>query len=403
MRLNRSVVPLTIGLLFVAAGCRGEAEPGPPRPPGPGSPSAAADATPSGVEPIPVEVAFFESPDGGEADRPAVTAFQAATLAFSNAAFAGDLPVAVEVVVHDTGEDASTVAEVAAQVAADPTVVAAIGAPGLDRQTALGDALHAAGMPWISLSGHGADLGRQGWTGWRRMVADETAQGWVLADAVEALGIPDGACLMGDGTAASRSLLRAVADTYQGEVALRAVVGEAQGEVTAAAEAAAVSGCGAVVWAGEGNGAAALRRQLVEEGLRDVVLIGGDRMRDQGYLDAAGPAAEGTFATCPCVDLSTSTDLAAQRFIQDYQAEYGLPPGPYAVEAWDAARLLVSAFRAGATTREGTLAAIAAVTSDEGLAGAYRFDEGGDLAAAKGHVRLYEVAGRRWLEASSGA
>ena len=62
---------------------------------------------------------------------------------FSNAAFAGDMPVAVEVAVHDTGADAATAAELAAELAADPTVVAAIGAPGLDRQTALGDALDA--------------------------------------------------------------------------------------------------------------------------------------------------------------------------------------------------------------------------------------------------------------------
>lgn len=401
MRLNRSIGGLTFATVLAIAGCDGGAATGPPVRPGPGSPSAAAAVSPSAVDAIPVKVAFLESLAGSdEADRQAATAFQATALAFSNAAFVGDLPVSVEVVAHDTGTDLPTAVEAAAEVAADPEVIAAIGAPGLDHQAAIGGVLDAVGMPWISLSGIGDRLGSQGWDGWRRMVADVTAQGQVLAHTVDAMEGGDRSCLMGDGTAAARSLLRAVARGYGGEVVLRAEVGDSQAEVTAAAGEAAIARCGTVVWAGEGTAAAALRRQLVEEGLRDVVLIGGDRMRDQGYLDAAGPAAEGTFATCPCLDLSTSTDLAAQRFIQDFQAEFGLPPGPYAVEAWDAARLLVNAFRGGATTREATVEAVSSTSSYDGLGGVYRFGDGGDLAAAKAHVRVYQVAGGRWLETS---
>jgi branched-chain amino acid transport system substrate-binding protein len=401
VRGNRSVLLLALGVMLLLSACRADAEPRQPALPGPASPSPAS--SPSSTEPVPVTVAFLETRDGSEADRRAVTAFQAASLAFSNAGLLGDLPVSVEVVAHDVGQDAGEAGEIAAELAADPAVVAAIGAPGLDHQAAVGEALDEAGVSWVSLSGHGEGLGDRGWAGWRRLVADQAAQGEVVAGAVDALPDAEALCLLGDGTLASRSLLRAVAPAVRGEIVLRTVVGEAQTEVMAGVEAAGASGCGVVVWAGDGTTAAALRRQLVEEGLGDVELVGGDAMRDQGYLEAAGPAAEGTLATCPCVDVSTSIDLAAQRFIQDYQAEYGLPPGPYAVEAWDAARLLVNAFRGGATSRSQTLEAIAAVRSYEGLAGVYRFTAGGDLVAPETHVGLYEVAGGRWLEASSGA
>jgi hypothetical protein len=82
-------------------------------------------------EPIPVTVAYLETRDGPEAARRAATAFQAAALAFSNAAFAGDLPVSIELVGFDAGPDPTAALAVAGGVAADPSVVAAIGAPGL--------------------------------------------------------------------------------------------------------------------------------------------------------------------------------------------------------------------------------------------------------------------------------
>ncbi|HEX5951373.1 MAG TPA: hypothetical protein VFZ96_10240, partial [Actinomycetota bacterium] len=99
-----------------------------------------------------------------------------------------------------------------------------------------------------------------------------------------------------------------------------------------------------------------------------------------------------------CVDVSTSFDLAAQRFIQDYQSEFGLPPGPYAVEAWDAARILVGAFREGATTRKAVGVALSALRTFDGLARAYRFGPDGDLQEGRRSVRLSRVEGGRWLE-----
>jgi branched-chain amino acid transport system substrate-binding protein len=378
-----------IGAQLLVAGCRGEV----PTDAGPSGRSAALSPNAT----VPVKVAFLQTLGGDEVDHRAVTAYQAAALAFSNAAFAGDLPVSVELAAYDTGGDASTASTIIGELAADPSVVAAIGAPDLAGQGALGDALAAAGVPWVSLSGLGSRLGERGWTGWRRLVADQAAQGSVLGEAVDRVPGVDTVCAMGDGTPASRSLLRAAVDVADAEVVLRAAVGEAQPDVTTAARALVGSGCTTVIWAGEGSTAGALRRQLVEEGALPT-FVGGDRMRDQTFIEVAGPAAEGAFATCPCVDVSTSADLAAQRFIQDFQAEYGLPPGPYAVEAWDAARLLLTTFRDGATTRAETLAAVGSVRVYEGLAGTYRFAGGGDVIAPIALVRLYEVAGGRWLE-----
>ena len=406
MKRRPPVRPTAFALLIVVAAAVCTTSGDPVRPgPRSTSPSALAtmtSPTPTITTPVTLTVAFVEALDGEDAADRVAPAFQGARLAFSNAEVVTGLPVDVEVVAYDTEGDPARTTEIAAEIASTPEIVAAIGAPGLTRQAVLGDALDAAGVPWISLSGAGSGLGDRGWTGWRRLVADQVVQGTVLARTVDALTASEqGVCLLGDGTAPARSLLGAAVGALDSRVVLRAAVPEAQPDVATAAGAVAEAGCGVVLWGGEGSLGAALRRQLVEDHLRRVVFVGSERIRDQGFLEAVGKAGEGTLAICPCVDVSTSTDLAAQRFIQDYQSEFGLPPGPYAVEAWDAARMLVAAFREGAVTRETVRTALEVSTAFDGLARIYRSDLGGDLAEPAATLRLSQVEGGRWLELTS--
>ena len=395
---------LLLTLALVTGACTDEEEPGPPGPSDPVSSGPPMTVSPTLAEPERFTVAFLQSPDGEEAADRVVPAFQAARLAFSNAELVAGLPVDVEVVAFDTDGTPTSAAELAARIATTPDVIAAIGAPGLIEQATLGDALDAAGVPWVSLSGSGSGLGDREWTGWRRLVADQQVQGQVLAAAVDDVrSSRRGVCLLGDASSAARSILGVVAGSLDAEVVLRVPVGEEQASVADAALAVLESGCGVVAWGGEGSAAAALRRQLAEDGARGVAFVGTDRIRDDAYVDAVGPAGEGTLATCPCVDVTTSTDLAAQRFIQDYQSEFGLPPGPYAVEAWDAARMIVDALRAGARTREAVRAALETTTSLDGLAVIYRFGPGGDLAEPASAVRISRVEGGRWLELATSA
>jgi branched-chain amino acid transport system substrate-binding protein len=195
-------------------------------------------------------------------------------------------------------------------------------------------------------------------------------------------------------------LLRAARAPLRADVVLHASVSETPGSIAAGSARVVDAGCLVVLWGGDSTGGAELRRQLVEDGLASATVVGGDRMKDDIFLEASGPDGEGSLATCPCVDRSTSTDLASQRFIQDYQAEYGLPPGPYAAEAWDVARLFVSTFRAGATTREEVRRGVDAIEVFDGLGGPYRFRRGGDLAPGTAVVRVYRDEGGRWISIS---
>lgn len=395
---------LVVAVLLPA--CITSADPAPPSPTSSSQAPASTvtTASPTSSDPVSLTVAFVEALEDDEPVDRVTAAFQAARLAFSNAELVAGLPVDVEVVAYDTEGDPAQTAEVATEIASTPEIVAAIAAPGLTEQQTLGDALSGEGIPWLSLSGEGARLGERGWTAWRRLVADQATQGETLGRVVDELGpSARGVCVMGDASPLSDALLRAAVRSLGDPVALRSTVTEAQPDVASAAEAVASAGCGVVLWGGAGSVGAALRRQLVEVGMGDVAFAGGDAIRDRTFLEAVGPAGEGTLAVCPCVDVSTSIDLAAQRFIQDYQSEFGLPPGPYAVEAWDAARILVSAFRDGAGSREDVAVALGAMTTFDGLGRTYGFGPDGDLEEGRRSVRLSRVEGGRWLELPSTA
>jgi branched-chain amino acid transport system substrate-binding protein len=346
-----------------------------------------------------VTVAFIEATGLEPPTDRIAPAYQGAKLAFATAELLGELPAQVDVWVLDTGGTVAGTLEVAAEIAADRRVVAAIAAPGLPWQAALGEGLAAAGVPWVSLSSAGVGLGERGWSGWRRLVPDEVSEGEALGRLVRGLrGAREGLCALEQQGIPAGRLVVAATRTAGVPVLLETVVEDSPGSVAAAASGVAESGCGVVLWAGEGALGALLRRRLVEAGLGRIPFVGTQRIRDAGYAEAAGEAAEGTLAVCPCADVSASMRLAHQRFIQDYQAEFGLPPGPYAVEGWDAARMLIAAFRTGARERPEVRGFLAGLAAFEGLAGTYRFAPGGELRHPLGAVRTYRQEGGRWLE-----
>jgi branched-chain amino acid transport system substrate-binding protein len=149
-----------------------------------------------------------------------------------------------------------------------------------------------------------------------------------------------------------------------------------------------------VAWTGFGTAAAALRVGLTDGGLASVRVIGSDAMKTDGYLEDAGEAGDGTIVTCGCVDLTTSTELAAQVFIHDFQSEYGSAPGVFAAEGLDAGNLLLEALRSGPPTRDALRAAVTAVASFDGLARTYVFARG-ELAGSR--IALVEDQSQRWV------
>lgn len=102
-----------------------------------------------------------------------------------------------------------------------------------------------------------------------------------------------------------------------------------------------------MLWPGAGETGAALRVALRAAGSGDVAFIATDRLRDDGFGTATAAGSRGVLVASGAADVGTRVDLGSRRFVQDYQAQVGLPPGPFSAEGWDAARLLLLVLREG--------------------------------------------------------
>jgi ABC-type branched-subunit amino acid transport system substrate-binding protein len=386
-RARRS--PFLIGLALIAlASCtRGES----------GDPGA----SPSVSRPVVIlKIAFLQDLSSEEAAVRSAPAFQGAKLAFDTAALGDGLPVSVELISVDTGGDAATAAAAAREILSDPAFVGAIGAPSLTEreQSAAGDLLDRGGLPTLTLSPLGPNLSSRGWTAWRRTVADVTLEGRAIAAFVDSVPSPRrGACVLGDGSSGSKSLLGAVAASTTSDVVVRWHTDATETGSLRVAQAVSRARCGTVVWGGSSTVGGLVRRALHEAGARRISFVGGDAMKDPVYLAVAGRAGLGTVAACPCADLSTATDFASQRFIQDYQADFGVPPGAFAAEAWDAAGIFVRAFRAGGASADAVRAILWGTETYRGLANTYAFQPDGELTRSSAPIRLYRDEGGRWI------
>jgi hypothetical protein len=334
---------------------------------------AMAPAKPGGSPSVPpsmIKVAFVKDLSVPDADEHALPAFQAAKLAFETAAARDPAGVTVELEEFDLAEEATEFAA----IGADPGYVAMIVAPGVNGVDGLAEEL-----PVVSLS----DLGEPGaGDAWTRLVAPMP----VVADTLASGLRQDVACVLSEDPAPD-PLSELLAERLTG-APVAAI------DPAGAATVARNAGCDVVIWAGGPDAGAEAAEVLRPAG---VAMIGGDRLLDPDFLASAGTAAEGTFALCSCVSVASSTELAVRRFVQDYQSEHGTAPGPYAVEAWDAAHLVLRALHEGGATRAQVREWMGARTTLDGLVRTYRLDPRGELIDPASMLRLFRVDGGRWL------
>ena len=375
---------LALALSALLAGCEGEAPAATPSRSTtgattiPATPSTTPSPTPAPLDELDIAYVYDAELEGAEAT--ATAPYQAVELAFDAAANDGALVAPLRLVAFDVrGGDADRLDEIASAIADDPRFVGAIVSPDVVGQAAVVSRLQ---VPVLSLSSRDRVEGRHPGT-WIRLVPPvdvlgRAAGAWVAPDiAADPLCVSPG----DDG-----SRFASAAASASGAKHVEPSI--SPGEVTAQT-------CGAVVWAGDVDAAIELVSSL---GRPRPTVVGGPTIRDPRFVREAGPAANGTLSVCGCADLSTSLSLRAQRFVQVFQSEYGLSPGPGAVEAWDGARLLVRAL-AGVTTPADLASALAEVRAFDGLGGRYEIAPDGELSNAQAHVYRYRVEGGRWVSA----
>jgi ABC-type branched-subunit amino acid transport system substrate-binding protein len=375
---------LALLLLVVLAACDTQA-PAATGPSVPSSQEGPASVSPSTLDAL--KVAYVQDLAPEQALDTTLPPLQAIELAFATAASSGRTPAPVEVVAFDTQGDPASIGQIADEIASNPSFIAAVAAPNLHGLGGLVGILGPVGVPLLSLSASDPIRGAAPGT-FFRFVAPLAVQASSLAHGVQALQRADGdVCLVvpsDEGARYSKAVRHALSPGSR-------VIEHAEGDETPMVP---LSRCGIIVWTGSGVGGAALALSLEDAPPPSPILIGGPGLREPDFLGEAGTAAEGTVAFCSCADVSTALGLGAQRFIQDYQSEFGTPPGPYAVEAWDAAHMLIGALELDGPSGDGLLARLTSTQRVDGL-GTYAFVEG-ELAQPADAVLVYRVEGGRW-------
>jgi branched-chain amino acid transport system substrate-binding protein len=130
--------------------------------------------------------------------------------------------------------------------------------------------------------------------------------------------------------------------------------------------------------------AAIMVKQLRQQGWKGT-FVAGDGVKDDGFIKAAGAAAEGAILTCPCLPPEK-----APEFQTAFKAAYGSDPATYSAEGYDSANVFLAAIAAGKTTPADVLSFVKSY-SGQGVTKQIKFDAHGEPSAVT--VWAYKVSG----------
>ena len=314
----------------------------------------------------------------------------------------------VEVVEMDDTGDPERAAEVADVIADDEQVAAVVG--GLSGQVvrAVQPVLAQASIPFVSPADvtpehtRGADPAaplRPYASYFRTALPEGDAVAMAAEYAVVGLGASRVAVVDG-GNAAEADRFRTEVERREAEIVAFGAAERAGAGFDAVMTAAVSHEAGVVYVAGDAEVAALVARRLAGTGL-PATLVGGPNLRTEGFMTAAGTAADGAVAVVgPRVVGSRGQpggDLVARLAGQGID-----PPGPFAAAAYDAgtavARVLsrcLPAVEAAAQSRAGCVVELGQI-SFRGVTGEVTFDRYGDRTGAAPAV--FEVREGAWHE-----
>ena len=316
----------------------------------------------------------------------------------------------IEVKAFDDSSDPEKGKAAAAAAIADGSVVAIVGSYNSGVAAAMLPALSEAGLALVSPSNTltsltlGADLttpARQ-FTNYFRMVGADDKQGVFLAEQAIKAGFKT-AAIVSETKAVSKGLADIFAASFVakgGKVVVTEVVADGATDFASFVAKATAAKPDLVFFGGEYPVAATLRTQALAAGLI-VPVMGGDGIKDDALIGAAGEAAEGVLASTVGVPLEEFE--SAKAFLAAYAAAGFTEPssayGPYAYDAANAIIRVLPALLGDSMPddiRVNLTKALMTVTFD-GSSGKVAFDQYGDTLYPV--FTLYEVKNGLWVPA----
>lgn len=245
-----------------------------------------------------------------------------------------------------------------------------------------------AGIPIITPSATNPTLSTKGWTHFHRALASDATQGPADGLFIKNVLKPTKVFVADDQSAYGAGLATEVQKTL-GTLVVKTdhTAGDGQqSDFSALVTKVKSSGATVLFYGGYYTNGGLIRKQLTSAGWTGTV-VGGDGMKDPGYITTAGKAAaEGSYLTAP----GTPPTKAKGTFVQDYKAKWKTDPGTYSDTAFDAANFMLQGIKAGNTTTT-KLNDYLGKTSYTGVSNTYKFTSDGELDKQYLKVWVYKV------------
>ncbi|MEV4415384.1 branched-chain amino acid ABC transporter substrate-binding protein [Catellatospora sp. NPDC049609] len=287
----------------------------------------------------------------------------------------------------DTQGDPAQATPIANQIAGDQKFLGVIGGAFSGESKATMPIYEAASLAMVSPSATNPELTAVGNKAFHRVVGNDSTQGAAASVYFKNTLKSTKVFLIDDGTTYGAGIIKEVKAGIGSLFAGEDKVQEKQTNFDATVSKVKGSQADAIAYGGYTNEAAPLLKQLRAAGIT-AKFVGFDGLYDPGFVSGAGAAAEGAIVTCPCLP----ADKAGGTFAADFQKEYGVAPGSYGAEGFDAATVFLEAFKAGKTARADILAFVKAYDK-QGVSKYIKFDTTGDVDKTKVVIWAYEVKG----------
>jgi len=282
---------------------------------------------------------------------------------------------------------------VASRFVADSSIVGIVGMMCSSACRAAAPVLDEAGYSSISPSCTAPDLTTSNFSSFNRVVVSDAFQGRVAAEFIyNNLGITKIATIH-DGSPYGEGLVNVLTQRFEelgGEVVAADAVNVGDTDFRGLLDDFAAKNPGLIYFGGFVAEGARLAQQRADAGLADVPFMGADGIVTDEFINLAGSASEGVYASSA---IPSGGNADAVKAMQDrYVEKYGFQPtGPYNTQAYDAVNIILDGVEAvGKVDASGNLtvdraelsAYIRSVQDFQGLSGVLNCDGTGECSAA---------------------
>lgn len=273
---------------------------------------------------------------------------------------------------YDSAGDPNQATGLATQAIGDETVIGIVGPAFSGESDTAGPIFAEGGLPTISASATNPALSENGWDTFHRILGNDASQGPAAATYISDVLGSTSVFVVDDASAYGAGLAEIVNEDLGDAVVGTDTIQTGQTDFSATITAIRDSGAEAVFFGGYYAEAGLLVQQMRGAGVEATFVVA-DGVKDPGFVEAAGDAAEGTIITCPCLPPEEQ-----QEFFTAFEDAFGTAPATYSAEAYDAANVMLEGILEGNTDRESLLEWINEYDG-EGITKQITFDESGEV------------------------